>query len=282
MSILGLIASAEVGLFYAIVAMGVYVTFRVVNLSDLTVDGSFTLGAAVTLRLITFGCNPIIACGIAVLAGACAGIVTGILSSHWRMPVLLASILVLTSLYSINLRIMGKPNLALAQAYSWGKAGTFLLCVAVVLAVLFLFYFFLTSQVGLALRAVGNNARVAPAYGINVHHFKLAALALSNAIIAFAGSFFAMVQGFCDIGMGIGTLVAGLAAVIIGEVVIGAKSVWSSLLGCIVGSITYRLLIGYALSVQCVGLQPSDVNIITAIFVLLMMKLKSLPWKKSS
>ncbi len=282
MSILALIGSVEIGLFYAIVAMGVYLTFRVVNFSDLTVDGTFTLGAAVTMRLISMGYNPILACSIALIAGACAGLTTGILSLHWRMPVLLASILVLTSLYSINLRIMGKPNIALMHVYALGKIGTPLLCAAVVLAVLLLLYFFLTSQIGLALRAVGNSPRVAPAYGINVNAFKLSSLALSNAIIAFAGSFFALVQGFSDIGMGIGTLVAGLASVIIGEVIIGTQSIWHALLGCIAGSIIYRLLIGYALSVQFVGLQPSDVNIITTLFVLLMMKIKTLSGRSNS
>lgn len=276
MTILALLGAVEIGLFYAIVAMGVFLTFRIINLSDLTVDGTFTLGAAVTMRLITLGCHPAIAFIVACGAGALAGLVTGFLSIQWRMPVLLASILVLTSLYSVNLRIMGKPNIALISGLSWGKFGTPLLCAAVVILVLVLLYLLLTSQVGLAVRAVGNNLRVAPAYGMNVNFFKLFTLALSNAIIAFAGSFFALVQGFSDIGMGVGTLVAGLASVIIGEVILGTKNIWYSLIGCVLGSIIYRLLIGYALSIKVVGLQPSDVNIITALFVLLMMKMRTL------
>jgi len=276
MSILSLISSVEIGLFYAIVALGVYLTFRIINLSDLTVDGTFTLGAAVTMRLVTLGYHPIVAFSLAIIAGACAGMATCFLSIQWRMPVLLASILILTSLYSVNLRIMGKPNIALMQSYSMGNIGTPLMCGAVVCAVFALLYFFLTSQMGLALRAVGNNARVAPAYAIHVNRFKYLSLALSNGIIAFAGSFFALIQGFSDIGMGIGTLVAGLASVIIGEVIVGSKGVGYALVGCIAGSIIYRLLVGYALSIQWVGLQPSDVNIITAVFVLLMMKLRTL------
>lgn len=275
MSILALVSSVEIGLFYAIVAMGVFLTFRIINLSDLTVDGTFTLGAAVTMRLITLGYHPAVAFTLACSAGALAGLVTGFLSIQWRMPVLLASILVLTSLYSINLRVMGKPNIAVLSGLSWGKFGTPLLCAGVVVLVLVLLYLLLTSQVGLAVRAVGNNPRVAPAYGMNVNFFKLFTLALSNAIIAFAGSFFALVQGFSDIGMGVGTLVAGLASVIIGEVILGTKNIWYGLIGCVLGSIIYRLLIGYALSVKVVGLQPSDVNIITALFVLLMMKMRS-------
>lgn len=275
MTLLASISAIEIGLFYAIVALGVYLTFRIINLSDLTVDGTFTLGAAVTMRLVTLGYHPLIAFTLAVVAGACAGMVTSFLSIHWRMPVLLASILVLTSLYSVNLRIMGRPNIALMQNYAMDNITTLCVCGLVVGIVLSLLYFFLTSQIGLALRAVGNNSKVSPAYGINVNRFKYVSLALSNGIIAFAGSFFALVQGFSDIGMGVGTLIAGLASVIIGEVIIGTKGILYALFGCVLGSIIYRLLVGYALSVHYVGLQPSDVNIITALFVLLMMKLRN-------
>lgn len=270
MNIAQLLGAVEIGLFYSLVAIGVFITLRIINFPDLTVDGSFTLGAAVSSILISSGLSPIPAVLAALFAGILAGCATGYLNVKWKIPGLLASILVMTALYSINIRIMGKPNLSINSSIFDGNLAL-ILPAAIVILMIFILYRIFSSQFGLAIIAIGINPRVCPAYGIEIGKMQLFTIALSNGIVALAGALFAIDQGFADISMGAGTIVAGLAAVIIGEAILGKGSILLALVGCAVGSIIYRIGIGFALGASSIGLQSSDINLITAIFVVAMM-----------
>jgi putative ABC transport system permease protein len=260
----------EIGLLYGLVAIGVYLTFRVINFPDLTVDGSFTLGAAICASLITTGTHPIMATIAAIFSGALAGFFTGYLHVRWKILGLLAGILTMTALYSINLRIMGRPNIALlAEPIIFPNSESILpIMIAIVLGVILLLAFFLNSQIGLALRATGINPRVSPAYGINVGRMTLAGLSLSNGLVAGAGALFTQIYGFADISMGTGTLIIGLASVIVGETLFHSYRIWLVLFSCILGSVLYRLVIALALNANFIGLKSSDLNLITAALVI--------------
>ena len=259
-------------MIYSLVAIGVYITFKIIDFPDLTVDGSFTLGAAVSSSMIYAGFDPYFATFIAILAGGLAGIITGYLNVRWDILGLLAGILTMTALYSINLRIMGRPNIAIIDSVTvfgdWPIIGVILF--VTIVAILILTRFF-ASEFGLAIRAVGINPKVSSAYGIRVGVMKIAALSISNGIVALAGSLFAQSQGFADISMGTGTIIVGLASVIIGEALVNPERVWSSLLTCAVGSILYRIAIAFALNAHDIGLEASDLNMITALLVALTM-----------
>lgn len=266
----------ELGLLYALVTLGVYLTFRAINFPDLTVDGTFPLGAAVSAALIVNGVNPILATIAAVLAGAFAGLVTGYLHVRWKILGLLAGILTMTALYSINLRIMGRPNIALLTeptlfSFFTGTHAILFTIAGIVVLVVLLLYWFLSSQYGLALRATGINPRVSPSYGINVGRMTLTGLAVSNALVALTGALFAQAHGFADISMGANTLITGLASVIVGESLLHKHNILFVLLSCVLGSILYRLAIALALNTQIAGLQASDLNLITAILVVIAM-----------
>ncbi len=260
----------EIGLLYGLVAIGVYLTFRVVNFPDLTVDGSFPLGAAICASFIINGIRPGTATFAAVIAGAIAGFITGYLNVRWKILGLLAGILTMTALYSINLRIMGKPNIALlAEPIIFPNPQSVLpIMIALVLTVILLLTFFLNSQIGLALRATGINPRVSPAYGINVGKMTLVGLSLSNGLVAGAGALFTQMYGFADISMGTGTLIIGLASVIIGETLFHTYRIWLILFSCVLGSVLYRLAIAFALNSHFIGLKSSDLNLITAVLVI--------------
>lgn len=270
------LGALELGLLYSLVTLGVYLTFRAINFPDLTVDGTFPLGAAVAASLIVKEVHPGVATLIAVLAGAAAGLITGYLHVRWKILGLLAGILTMTALYSINLRIMGKPNIALLTEptlFSFLKgsqANLYTITIIIIIAMLLL-YGFLASQFGLALRATGINPKVSPAYGINVGLMTLIGLALSNALVALGGALFAQAHGFADISMGTGTLITGLASVIVGESLFHKHHIAVVLISCVVGSILYRLVIALALNAQIAGLQASDLNLVTAILVVLAM-----------
>ena len=230
MSQIALLGAIEVGLLFALVALGVYLSFRVLQFPDLTVDGSFPLGAAVCASLIVVDVDPYLATFIAALAGACAGMVTAWLNVRLKILHLLASILTMIALYSINLRIMGRPNVALL-----GENTVFsplenldmpsYVALPIALAVLVIVVklaldWFLNSEVGLAMRATGVNPRMARAQGINTDRYILGGMALSNALVAVAGALFAQSQGAADVTLGVGVIVVGLAAVIGGEALI--------------------------------------------------------------
>lgn len=276
MNTIQFLGALELGLLYSLVTLGVYLTFRAINFPDLTVDGTFPLGAAVTASLIVSGVNPWLATLVALFAGCVAGFITGYLHVRWKILGLLAGILTMTALYSINLRIMGRPNIALLTeptifTFFTGNHGVLFTIAGTIILVVLLLYAFLSSQYGLGLRATGINPRVSPSYGINVGRMTLVGLALSNALVALAGSLFAQAHGFADISLGTGTLITGLASVIVGESLFHKNKMSVVLISCVLGSILYRLAIALALSTQITGLQASDLNLITAILVVIAM-----------
>ena len=277
MSLIAFWGAVELGLVYAFVAIGVYLAFRVLDFPDLTVDGSFPLGAAVAAVLIIAGLNPWLASGVAMIAGAAAGLVTAMLNVRFRILNLLASILTMIALFSVNLRVMGKPNVALLNVetmlspfYGHGIRDFYVrplfIGVLVVFAVI-LVWRFLESDAGLAMRATGANARMSRAQGINTDRQIYLGIAISNALVALGGALFAQTNGFADVTSGVGTIVVGLAAVIIGETLLGTRGILIALIGCVLGSILYRIAIQLALSTDILGLQASDLNFVTAVLV---------------
>lgn len=277
MSTIAFLGAVELGLIYGLVALGVYLSFRVLSFPDLTVDGSFPLGAAVAATAITGGTGAWLGTGLAMLAGAAAGLLTAVLNVRFRILHLLASILTMIALYSINLRIMGRPNIALLGETTvltpvedigvWAPLARPLFLAVLVAACASLLIRFLRSEVGLAMRATGVNPRMAEAQGIAVGTVTCLGMALSNALVALAGALFAQANGFADITIGTGTIVVGLAAVIVGETILPRPTVAMAVMGCIVGSIFYRIVVALALEADFLGLQASDLNLVTALIV---------------
>ncbi|GHD47886.1 putative ABC transport system permease protein [Marinobacter persicus] len=269
----------ETGLIYGLVAFGIYISFRVLDFPDLTVDGSFPLGAAVAAMLIMAGWNPWLATGMAIVAGMAAGAVTALLNVKLNILNLLASILTMIALYSVNLRIMGRPNVALLGEDTvltpWYELGLefhqvpVLLFVIVALVVLVLLWRFMKSETGLAMRATGANPRMARAQGIATGAMIVLGVALSNGLVGLAGALFAQSQGAADVTMGVGVIVIGLASLIGGEAVLTPSTVVRALFACIIGAIVYRLAIAFALNADALGLQAQDLNLITAVLVTL-------------
>jgi len=271
------VGAINLGILYAFMAMGVFITFRIHDFPDITVDGSFVTGAAMTAVLIVAGVNPWIALLLSFLAASVAGAVTALIHTRFQIAGLLAGIMVMTGLYSINLHIMGRSNIPLLNEP--GLIATFKninpglpyeiwLCL-VFSAVIAIFWLaislFFRTDFGISMRATGNNPAMAAASGINVNGMKIFGIALANGLVGISGSLVAQYQGFADIGMGIGSIVFGLAAVIIGETILPLKSIWAKTLSVIIGSIIFRLMVALALYV---GLNPIDLKLITAVFVL--------------
>jgi putative ABC transport system permease protein len=277
MSLIASLGAIEIGLIFGLVALGVFLSFRIINFPDLTVDGSFPLGGAVAAALIVTGWNAFAATAAAIVAGALAGYITAWLNVRLRIMQLLASILVMIALYSVNLRVMGKPNVALindATVFSLLEFGGLpdywlkpLVLLVVVIAAKILIDLFFASEAGLAMRATGSNPRMARAQGISTDRQTVWGLALSNALVALAGALFVQSQGGADISMGIGTIVIGLAAVIIGETILPARSLIVTTLACILGAVLYRFFIALALNSDFIGLQAQDLNLVTAVLV---------------
>ncbi len=272
-SVVALVGS-ELGLLYAMLAVGVYLTYRVLDFPDLTVDGSFTTGAALSAVLIVSGVPIWIAVIVSILGGMAAGVVTGLLHVWGNINPLLAGILTQIALYSINLHIMGKSNLPLLRITTlmtplreagllgtWGAVGIFFVVVLIVGAGI---YGFLGTAFGVAIRATGDNELMARSQGINTGVTKVAGLAISNGLVALCGSVVAQYQGYADISMGIGLIIAGLASVIIGQAIFGSTAVWQSVLAAVLGSVIYRIVIQAALNA---GLNPNDTKIISAVLV---------------
>lgn len=268
-------SSIEFGLIYGIVAVGVLISFRVLQFPDLTADGSFPLGAGITAILIINGWNPFFAMILAIIGGMMSGFVTAWLNVRWNILNLLASILTMTALYSVNLRIMGRPNISLlnektifSDYFGFGYSYSVLIilfCITVL--VVFLLYRFLSSEIGLALRATGENPVMAQAQGIKTGGQIFLGISISNGLIALSGSLFAQSQGFADITIGVGTIIVGLASVILGESLFRSRSILIIILSVISGSIFYRLMIALALNIDFLGLKTSDLNLITAVLV---------------
>lgn len=271
--------AVETGLIYGLVAFGIYLSFRVLDFPDLTVDGSFPLGAAVAGVMIINGWNPWLATGGAILAGMAAGAVTAILNVKLKILNLLASILTMIALYSVNLRIMGRPNIALLNEQTvltpWYDLNLayhqvpVVLFTLVALVSLILLWRFMKSETGLAMRATGANPRMARAQGIATGSMIILGVAVSNGLVGLAGALFAQSQGAADVTMGVGVIVVGLASLIGGEAVITPTTVWRALLACIIGAIIYRLAIAFALNADVLGLKAQDLNLITAVLVTL-------------
>lgn len=268
--------SLEQGLVYGILALGVYLTFRILNFPDLTVDGSFPMGAAVAATLIVNGWSPLAATVVALLAGMAAGLVTGLLHTKMRITGLLAGILTMTALYSVNLRIMGRPNVPLLRqptvftnlseaGFNHAMQALIVFAVAAVL-LKFLIDAFLASEVGLALRATGDNPAMIASFGVNTDNMKLMGLSFSNGLVALAGALVAQYQGFADVSMGLGIIIMGLASVILGNALIRPTTVPRGTLGALIGSVLYRLAIFFALRA---GFAPTDLRIVTALIVIL-------------
>jgi len=277
MSLFSLLGALEIGLIFSLVALGVLISFRLLRFPDLTVDGSFPLGGAVAATLISGGVDPFTSTLAATAAGAVAGLITGWLNVKLRIMDLLASILMMIALYSVNLRIMGKPNVPLITEPTvftimqpeWlsDYVARPLILIGVVLIVKLLLDWYLSTQSGLAMRATGSNGRMARAQGVNTGGMILVGMALSNALVGLAGALFAQTQGGSDISMGIGTIVIGLAAVIVGESILPSrKLVWATL-AVILGALVYRFFIALALNSDFIGLQAQDLNLVTAVLV---------------
>ncbi|NAW57327.1 MULTISPECIES: ABC transporter permease [unclassified Vibrio] len=276
MSAFAFFGALEIGLLYGLVALGVYLTFRVLDFPDLSVDGSFPMGAAVAATAIVAGINPWVATGMAILAGGATGLVTAFLAVRCGILHLLASILTMIAAFSINIRIMGRPNMALLGEDTiltpFESLGDSMLVRPIVVGVLVLISAWLVvrllnSDFGLGLRATGVNARMVSAQGASTAFYTYFGLALSNAFVGFAGALFAQTNSFADVTSGVGTIVVGLAAVILGQTLIPGRKIWVAVLAVIVGSVLYRLAVAFALSTGMFGLQASDLNLVTAVLV---------------
>ena len=269
--------AVEVGLAFSLVALAVFLSFRVLRFPDLTVDGSFPLGAAVCATLISQGWDPFAATAMALLAGGLAGALTGWLNVGLRIMDLLAGILVMIALYSINLRVMGRPNVPLIMeptVFSVLRSDALddmllrpAILLVVVVAAKLLLDAFLRSQMGLAMRATGANPRMARAQGVPTGRLAVLGLAISNALCALGGALFAQSQGGADISMGIGTIVIGLAAVIVGESLFHSRRLVWMTLAVVVGAVLYRFFVALALNADVIGLAAQDLNLITAVLV---------------
>ncbi|MDO4878251.1 MAG: ABC transporter permease [Neisseria sp.] len=287
MTLIAFLGGIESGLIYALVALGVLISFRVLDFPDLTADGSFPLGAMVFAVSVGAGVNPWLACLFGAAAGAAAGMVTAWLHVSLKILPLLASILVMVALYSVNLRITGgTPNVPLIGApnvfspfaeessrdLSWIRP---LVVLGFVAAAKLLLDWFFSTKTGLALRATGVNARMARAQGVATGKMIVLGMALSNALIALGGALFAQTSGGADMSSGIGTIVIGLAAVIVGENLLPAKRIVFVTLAAVIGAIVYRLLIALAMDM---GVRSSDLNLITAVLVVAALQLPMLKY----
>ena len=279
MSGIAFFGALELGVIYGIVAFGVFFTFRVLSFPDLTVESSFPLGGAIAAACIVGGGDAWTASMLAAFGGACAGAITAFLAVNCGILNLLASILTMIAGFSINLRIMGRPNISLL-----GESTIFspladlsmnlihakpLFLALLAFALIALLTRTLLSEAGLAMRAAGGNPHMLRAAGGNPGGYIYLGLALSNALVALGGALFAQTYGFADVTTGVGTIIFGLAAVILGETLIRSNKIWLMLAACLIGAILYRLAVAAALSYQGLGLQASDLNLVTAVLVTL-------------
>ncbi len=274
MSVALLVSVLSQGALWSILALGVFLSYRVLGVADLSVEGTFPLGAAVSVSMISLGYSPWITVLVATLAGLAAGLVTGLLHTKFKIPSLLAGILVMSGLYSVNLRVMGKANISLLgepTVFSFLQSlgiqrsiAVLIVAVVVVIVLVLLLYWFFGTELGMAIRSSGFNPQMVRSLGFDTEKFILLGLALSNALVAISGALMAQNNGYADSGMGIGTIVTGLAAVIIGQVIFGQTSFKLSLVSVLVGAAIYRAIIAFVLEL---GMHPSDLKLITSIVV---------------
>ena len=269
------VSTVAQGLLWAVMALGVYVTFRVLDLADLTCEGSFPLGAATAATLMATGHSVSTAILAAAVAGMLAGAVTGFLTTKMKIPALLAGILTMIALYSVNLRIMGKANLSLLgvdtvftftqKAMGLNNAQTtFAVGLTATLVIGIGMYWFFGTEIGAAIRATGFNQQMIRAQGVNTDMTIILGLIISNALIAISGALVGQNNGFADVGMGVGTIVIGLASVIIGEVLFGTRSFKNCMISVVLGSVVYRIVIAVVLQM---GMPPNDLKLFTYVLV---------------
>lgn len=274
------LGALEQGLVYGIMVIGVYLTFRILDFPDLTVDGSLPLGAAISAVAITSGVNPYLSLLFALAGGFIAGTVTAILNTKFKILHLLASILTMIALYSINIRVMGGPNIALlgsatifdpviALGVPAHLAGLIIFGGFAVVVMSFVIWF-LKTELGQAVLATGDNPQMITSLGVNTHFIIIIGVGLSNGLVAMSGALIAQNQGAADVGMGIGTIIVGLASVIVGETIFGSSSITRAIIAAVLGSIVYRLAIALALGLEFgdFTFNPSDLNLITALLVI--------------
>jgi putative ABC transport system permease protein len=286
-----LVGALTIGLILSLLALGVFISFRIFEFPDITADGSITLGAALSSALLVQHVDPILATAAALVAGAIAGAMTGVIHTRFAINPLLSGILVMTALYSINLHIMGKSNVPLLSETTlatlseragvaltgstndlviagWSVAvrdvSVLLGAFVVVIAIAVVLFVFFRTNLGMAMQAAGDNDQMIRALGVNVNTMIVFGLALSNGLVALSGSLLAQYQGFADVQMGIGMVVWGLASVIIGEALVGVRQLGLLIAGGILGSVLFRLLVAIALRG---GLDPNDLKLVTAVFV---------------
>lgn len=273
---------ATLGIIWGIMALGLYLTYRVLKYADMTVDGSLTLGGAISAVCVAGGMNPLLAIFVAMFAGMAAGFVTGLLHTKLGIPDLLAGILTQFSLYSINLRIMGKANFGLLNEVTLftlikdlgipSKWAGLIVGLIFVIILITLVYCFFGTEIGCALRATGNNPDMVKAMGGNTKAYIVLGLVVGNGLVAIAGAILAQYQGYADINMGVGTIVIGLAGIMIGEVIFSKRSYAHRLTGVIIGSIVYRIIIAFVLRISLnsnfiIKITADDMKMITAIIV---------------
>lgn len=282
-----MISSVSQGMMWSILAIGVYITFRILGLADLSAEGSFPLGAAVCAKLLVNQVHPFLAVLAALLAGALAGFLTGFMTTKMKIPTLLAGILTMTGLYSINLRVMGQANTPLlgektllTSLENLGLSTTwspFLLGLLTVMVIVLGLVIFMGTEYGLSLIATGDNALMAEANGIRTDHVQLVGYMISNALIALSGALIAQYNGYADLSMGTGTIVIGLAAIVIGEVLLSQVKLPSRLLSIILGAIIYRVIID--LIMKYIPILPSDIKILSAIVLAIILWSPQVEWK---
>ena len=275
------LSTVSQGLLWAIMALGVFLTFRVLDIADLSVEGTFPLGAAVAATLIDAGHSVWFAMLIALIAGCIGGTVTALLTTKLKIPALLSGILTMIGLYSVNLMIMGKANVPLLRAETVFTLTEKLFGVSSVVATLIvglvatvivgaIMYWFFGTVLGTAIRATGCNPQMARAQGINTNVMVILGLLISNGLVALSGALVAQSNGFADVGMGTGTIVIGLASVIIGEVLFGTRSFKNWLISVVLGSVVYRAVIAIVLEL---GMPPNDLKLFTAVLVAIALSL---------
>jgi len=263
-------ATIEQSLIFAIMVLGVYISFRILNFPDMTVDGTFPLGAAISAKLLTLGVNPYLTLLVALISGAAAGAITGLIHVKLKVKDLLAGILVMTALYSVNLRVMGKSNIPLFEEDNIFNTEYSMMITIVVLILIskFLLDYLLKTKFGFALKALGDNENLIVSLGLNEEKYKIYGLMIANAFVAFSGAVLAQYQGFADVGMGTGIIVIGLASIIIGDTLFGKRRRLAGTTIVIIGSILYRGVIAVTLSM---GMDASDLKLITSVIVIVIL-----------
>lgn len=266
------------GILWGLMTLGVYLTFRILNVADMTVDGSFAAGGAVSAVLITKSMNPILTLIFVFLFGLICGLATGFMNTKLKINILLASILTQLALYSINIRIMGRPNIPLLGMRTMmrdltsltggkitGTHASLIIGVVIIAIMIIVMYWFFGTEIGSTIRATGNNENMVRALGVNTDIAKITGLMISNGMVSLSGALVAQSQGYADVGMGTGTIVIGLASIIIGEVIFGERfGFWWTLLSAVLGSIIYRIIVAVVLQL---GLKSTDLKLLTALIV---------------